>query len=363
MDVLIRADASFAMGQGHVMRCLTLAGALRERGFISTFVCREHPGHLCDFIEAQGFPVSRLPVSGTAALPEAGAGYAAWLGGTWDQDAAQTRSVIDEAGTRPQWVVVDHYGLDAQWETRLRASGAQILVIDDLADRPHDADFLLDQNLYPDMGSRYAGLVAADCIQLLGPTHALLRPEFIEVRKQLRSRDGAIRRVLVFFGGSDATNETAKALDAMAMLDMPGVDFDIVVGAANPRRDPLATRCEGLSNVRFHCQVSNMGELMASADLSLGAGGSTTWERCATGLPSLVISVADNQVAIAKGVDQAHAQRYLGADHEVSAHMLASAITELHENPKALRDMSVSALALVDARGADRVVAALKGVL
>jgi UDP-2,4-diacetamido-2,4,6-trideoxy-beta-L-altropyranose hydrolase len=363
MDVLIRADASLAMGQGHVMRCLTLAGTLREQGLMATFVCREHPGNLCDFIEAQGFPVKRLPMPGAALLPEAGTGYAAWLGGTWADDAAQTRAVIEQAGARPHWLVVDHYGLDARWENSLRASMGRIMVIDDLADRPHDADLLLDQNLYPDMEGRYAGLIKADCIQLLGPKHALLRREFMEAREHLRSRDGSIRRVLIFFGGSDATNETGKALDAMAMLNLPEVDFDIVVGAANPRRDQLAARCEAWPHVRFHCQISHMSELMSAADLSLGAGGSTTWERCATGLPSLVISVADNQVAIARGVDQAKAQRYLGADNEVSAHVLASAITALQDNPKVLQDMSTSALALVDARGADRVVAALKGVL
>jgi UDP-2,4-diacetamido-2,4,6-trideoxy-beta-L-altropyranose hydrolase len=363
MDVLIRADASLAMGQGHVMRCLTLAGTLREQGLMTTFVCREHPGNLCDFIEAQGFPVSRLPMPGAALSTGAGAGYAAWLGGTWADDAAQTRALIEQAGARPHWLVVDHYGLDARWENSLKASVGRVMVIDDLADRPHDADLLLDQNLYPDMHARYAGLVKEDCIQLLGPGHALLRPEFIEARAQLRVRDGSIRRVLVFFGGSDATNQTAKALDAMAVLDLPGVDVDIVVGAANTRREVLATRCAGLPAVRFHCQVAHMAELMSAADLSLGAGGSTTWERCATGLPALVISVADNQVAIARGVDQARAQRYLGADHEVSARMLASAIAALRENPGALRDMSTSALALVDARGTDRVVAALKGVL
>lgn len=364
MDVLIRADASLAMGQGHVMRCLTLAGALRGQGLLARFVCREHPGNLCDFIEAQGFPVSRLPLPAAASLPQAepGAGYAAWLGGSWADDAAQTRAVIAQAGTRPPWVVVDHYGLDARWESSLRASAGRIMVIDDLADRPHDADLLLDQNLYPGMDSRYAGLVKADCIQLLGPGHALLRPEFIEARAQLRVRDGSIRRVLVFFGGSDATNETGKALDAMAMLDMTGVEVDIVVGAANPRREVLATRCAGLPKVRFHCQVPHMSELMSAADLSLGAGGSTTWERCATGLPSLVIAVADNQVAIARAVDQAKALRYLGAGHEVSAHMLAGSINALRDNPEALRDMSAAALALVDARGAGRVVAALKGV-
>ena len=345
------------------MRCLTLAGTLREQRLMATFVCREHPGNLCDFIEAQGFPVKRLPMPRATLLPEAGAGYAAWLGGSWADDTAQMRALIDQAGTRPHWLVVDHYGLDARWENSLKASVERIMVIDDLADRPHDADLLLDQNLYPGMDRRYAGLVKADCTQLLGPSHALLRPEFIEARAQLRVRDGSIRRVLVFFGGSDVTNETGKALDAMAMLDMPGVEVDIVVGAANPRRDALAARCAALPNVRFHCQVAHMGELMASADLSLGAGGSTTWERCATGLPSLVIAVADNQVAIAQGVDQAKAQRYLGTEHEVSARMLASAITALRDNPDALQVMSAAALALVDARGAGRVVAALKGVL
>ncbi len=344
------------------MRCLTLASALREQGLISTFACREHPGNLCDLIEEHGFAVSRLPVSDLPSSLETGPRHASWLGAAWPEDAAQTHSAIARESVFPRWLVVDHYALDALWESHLRASVGRIMVIDDLADRPHDADLLLDQNLYRDMGGRYADLTEADCTQLLGPKYALLRQEFIDARGNLRLRDGSIRRVLVFFGGSDATNETGKALDAIAMLNMPNVGFDVVVGAANPHREALAAKCVGWPNVRLHCQVSHMGALMANADLSLGASGSTTWERCATGLPSLVVSVADNQVAIAEGVDQAKALRYLGPGTEVSAHMLAAAIIELLEDPVMLQKMSKAALALVDAHGAARVVAALKDI-
>ena len=362
MDVFIRVDASFEIGQGHVMRCLTLASSLKEQGLTSTFICREHPGNLCDFIEGHGYAVNRLPATKLSLSSDEEAHHNSWLGTTWIEDAAQTTSVIAKASGFPKWLVVDHYALDVLWESSLRAIIKRIMVIDDLADRPHDADLLLDQNLFLDMGGRYKDLVKVNCTQLLGPNYALLRQEFMDARINLRWRDGFIRRILIFFGGSDPTDETSKALDAIAFLNMPNVAIDIVVGATNPRKEYLAKRCAGLPNVLIHNQVNYMGALMANADLSLGAGGSATWERCATGLPSLVISVADNQVSIAEGVDRMKAHRYLGTSSKVTARILAAAIIEMQKNPVALQEMSKAALTLVDGYGVGRVAASLKDI-
>jgi UDP-2,4-diacetamido-2,4,6-trideoxy-beta-L-altropyranose hydrolase len=360
MHVIFRTDASLVMGHGHVMRCLTLANALRAQSVTSTFVCREQPGNLCDFIESNRFAVCRLPLGKTPAASESTLQHDDWLGATWSEDAMQTSAAIATQGMLPTWLIVDHYALDARWENALRPAALHIMAIDDIADRPHTADLLLDQNFYPDMSQRYAELLNVSCIQLLGPKFSLLREEFIAVRQHLRSRDGSVRRGMVFFGGSDTTNETGKALHAIALLNRSDIEFDVVIGASNPHITTLTDQCTRLGNVNLHCQVSDMAQLMQRADLALGAGGTTTWERCALGLPALVLSVADNQIAIAEGVDQLKAQRYLGAASAVSARVLADAMSQVIEDPRMLEDMSNNALALVDTHGAQRVVAALK---
>lgn len=340
------------------MRCLALAGELQRNGSDVTMVSRAHPGHLASLATAAGCRVICLSSSNASPVPATGK-YASWLGVSQADDALQTLEALAALGGC-DLLVVDHYGLDARWEAALRPQAKRLMVIDDLADRPHDADVLLDQNLYANMEGRYAGLVPSSCKQLLGPGYALLRPEFAQARQNIRQRDGSIRRIFVFFGGSDVTNETSKALEALDALDLQGIEVDVVIGAANRHHDAIASLCAKMPGAQLHRQVTHMAGLMAAADLALGAGGSTTWERCALGLPALVVSVAENQVAIANGVDEAGAHRHLGLFSDVSTGRLAAAIDEVRLAPAALRKMSQSALALVDARGCERVAMALK---
>lgn len=333
MKVVMRADASVAVGTGHVMRCLALADALRDQGAEVLFICRELPGNLCDFIAGTGFPVYRLP---------AGDRFVA------EEDARRSALLI--AG-KPEWLVVDHYGIGATWERIMRPRVMRIMVIDDLADRPHDCDLLLDQNLFEEMEGRYRPLVPAACRLLLGPRYALLRREFVTARAALRRRYGTVRRLLVFFGGSDPTGETEKALQALARLDLPEVAIDVVVGGANPRAADIERRCRSLSRVTFLHQVSNMAQLMALADLALGAGGSATWERCFLGLPALIIVVAENQARPARDAERAGLAMLLGESREVTAESLAASLRQALERPLALRRISERCLEFMGTRG------------
>jgi len=321
MKVVIRADASVAIGTGHIMRCLTLADVLRGRGIQVCFISRDLPGNCCDLVVRQGFPVSRLPGECSDVR----------------QDAEQTAAVLSGGA---DWLVVDHYGLDAVWERCLRPLVGRIMVIDDLADRPHNCELLLDQNLFNDMETRYSSLVPAECRQFLGPRHALLRHEFIEARRTLSQRDGVVRRMLLFFGGSDPTNETEKALQALVHVERGDILIDVVVGAANPAGERIRALCAALPNVTYHCQISNMAALMARADLAVGAGGTTTWERCFLGLPTLIIVVAGNQAQPARAADNAGLAWLMGASDEVSSQSLAAAISSLLKRPAELAELS-----------------------
>lgn len=350
MNVVIRVDASTQIGSGHVMRCLTLATQLRREGIEAAFVCRTLPGDLCGFIEEKGFRVHRLAAQ--AAVTAAGS-HSLVFGTDTRMDWTQTAEILRRDGCNVDWLVVDHYGLDVAWERCLRPYVGRIFVIDDLANRAHDCDGLLDQNLHEDAARRYVGLVPPHCAVFIGPEYALLREEFCKARAKAGTRDGRVRRILVFFGGGDSTNETVKAFEALRLSGQQDIAVDVVVGSANPQREVVRTLCRQMPHVTYHCQVDNIAELMVSADLAIGAGGSTTWERCYLGLPALTIITAENQLDTTMALASAGATWNLGWFHEVDAGTLARAVADACSRPEVLREMSARATQLIgtDAEG------------
>lgn len=358
MRIAIRVDATVQTGTGHLMRCLSLTTALRMQGATVHFICRPMPEQLAALVQAHGAQLHVLPPADNAAAAEQTPPHASWLGTDWESDAQQTIAALN--GSDWDWLIVDHYGIDVQWEQRLRTHVARILVIDDLADRDHDCDMLLDQNLYADQAERYAARVPAGCRQLLGPRYALLRPEFAALRPDVHPRDGEVRRLLVFFGGIDAHNITGVALEALAKPPLRELEVDVIIGAAHPAREAILARCTELG---FHChvQASNMAELMAHADLALGAGGSATWERCSLGLPALALCLADNQrqlLADGARAGLVHAPEIDPADAAAIARELQSLLV----NPALRNLLSRTGMAAVDGAGATRVAKALQRV-
>ena len=318
LKVLIRADASLEIGSGHVMRCLTLAGLLREEGAEVVFACRDLPGAMDGYLRAAGYRVILLP------------GHQA--------DAVATGEALRSAfPDGADWLVVDHYGLDIAWERQLRPQARRLMVIDDLADRRHDCDLLLDQNYYADGDTRYAGLLPVECVTFLGPKYVLLRAEFVTTRQALRPRDGRIRRILLFFGGGDPANLTGQVLSYLQGIVGAEVAIDVVAGGANPHRPAIGALCDRIPGARFHSQVSNMAELMNNADLAIGAGGATTWERCVLGLPTLTFVLADNQLRTTQDLAAIGVIRYLGWGETASAELLREHIEYLQRSPDVMQ--------------------------
>ncbi|MCF2600466.1 UDP-2,4-diacetamido-2,4,6-trideoxy-beta-L-altropyranose hydrolase [Anaerovibrio lipolyticus] len=329
--IVFRADASRLIGSGHVMRCLTLAQRLRkEQNAKVIFIMRKLSGNLIDVARKQGFTVLVLPQADEDYKLE---DYGLWLTVPMEVDAQQTIKVLQhylqehdcDVADR---LIVDSYALDEQWERMLRPYCKEIMVIDDLANRRHECDILLDQNFYSNKDVRYAGLVPEHCKMLLGPEHALLREEFYESKKHLRKRDGNIKNILVFYGGSDLTNETEKAIKALVQLHDEGYSFtaDIITGLSNYRRGKIEKICSKYHFLHYYCQVSNMAEFMNKADLMLGAGGSTTWERLYMELPALVTAVAENQIQGCEDCRQAGIIEYLGINKDVRVDTILEAL-------------------------------------
>ncbi len=351
MRILIRVDSSRFIGTGHVARTSALAEELRRRGAVVEFVCRPLSGSILDAIAGAGYTVHRLPAIERE--------NNSWLGGVEPStDAEETAAIAARIEGGVDWLIVDHYGIGLGWERHLRPLVRRIAVISDLGDREHDCDLLIDTNLQSDAATRYDGLVPEGCRRLQGPAYAMLRPEFAGERANVRQRDGRVRRILIFFGGVDASNETAKALRAIQSLGRSDHQSDVVVGATNPNREAIEEFCRTHAGFMCHVQTGRMAELMAAADLSVGAGGAATWERCALGLPAIVLAVADNQKPACEAMASQGRTLYLGDCGEVSEAALARVLAGVMETPQWLRLLGERSAELVDGQGLSRLGAA-----
>jgi UDP-2,4-diacetamido-2,4,6-trideoxy-beta-L-altropyranose hydrolase len=361
MRVAFRVDASLSIGSGHVMRCLALADRLKNEGSICQFVVREHAGHMGDAILERGHGLSLL--SPIAPMPDV-QGYAAWLGTDWQTDSIQTLKCLES--NRLDWVVVDHYALDARWETSVQGSTEHLLVIDDLADRPHCCDLLLDQNLGRGEHDYVAYNSERKTRQLIGPQYALMRPGFSQLREMAISRRLSVAHPaswLISLGGVDAGNVTGQMLEALAQLpDARFSSIDVVLGKHAPHQDTIRTMLLKLDiPCKLHVDTSAMAELAAQADVAIGAAGVSAWERCSLGLPSLLVELAENQRSGGLALDNAGAAMWLGKPDRI-ADELSRALQRL-KKPGAYREMQICAAAVTDGRGTDRVAAAMKQVL
>ena len=333
MRVAFRVDASLEIGIGHVMRCLTLADALRQRGATVVFLCCETPGHLTELIRSRGYEVQIL--------------------GSAMDDAAESAAHL--AQSRPDWIVVDHYSLGKTWESVVRGYARWIFTIDDLADRDHDCDLLLDQNLYEGVEQRYAARVPGHCRQLIGPRYALLRPEFAQCRGDVARSARPISKLLVSFGGVDSTNETAGILGILRDALPSAVALDVVIGPSNPYGEQLKALAADRPATTLHVATNRMAELMSKADAFIGAGGSTTWERFCLGLPSLVIAVAANQVPTSQYLGKRGAIDYIGRGSELTADDIRGALSRFLADHERRTKMARLGMQLVDGQGAQRV--------
>lgn len=333
------------------MRCLTLADVLAAKGARCRFIIRAHDGHLAGLIERRGFAADVLPLR-QPPLPLSEPGYAAWLGADWQIDAKETLAAM--VSGKPDWLIVDHYAMDRRWQAALRPHCGRILVIDDLADREHDCDLLLDQNVMAEAESRYDCLLPPSCGRMIGPRYALLHPAYADLHASMAVRQGPIRRVILFFGGSDLPNVTAKALAAIVPLLDGTFHLDVVITAASPHAAHIRRQADGLTNVTLHESLPTLSPLISAADLAIGAGGATSLERCCLGVPSIIVTLAANQRPGAAELHRRGLVEWLGDESEVSADALAAAVGAAL-NKGCDEVMSRRCLELLDGRGAERV--------
>jgi len=355
MNIVFRVDASLTIGSGHVMRCLALAECLRVQGHDCLFLCRDHPGNRIDLIRTRGFDL--VPLSNSGYEPEPapnhshGLKHNSWLHVSWETDVTQVHNVLE--GKEVDWLVVDHHGLDVRWESEVRPLCKHILVIDDLADRDHDCDVLVDQN-YQQTNTRYVGRTPSVCAHLIGPKYALLGAEYRDLHSQVKLRAGKVNRVLVYFGGADVNDITSLVFRALKAHHLDPIQVDVVVDSKQPNARGVQKLVSGEPNFTLHMDIPTLSDLMMEADLAIGAAGVSSWERCCLGLPTLVISLAENQKLVAHELHTGKYISWLGHIDELSlveisrqiSRFLVLGITE---------SWSRRCWELVDGRGVERL--------
>lgn len=356
MKIVVRADASLTMGSGHIMRCLTLADRLKQQGHDITFICREHDGHLADLIGQKGFAVQLLAKSETADFIKQHA-HSEWLGISESDDFAECQPILQ--ALKPDWLIIDHYAIGKNWEQQAKRllPNLKILAIDDLADRTHDCEILLDQN-FGRKNEDYQALVPSHCQLLLGTRYTLLRDEFASWRAMSLNRRKSVqppKHILVNLGGVDNDNVTLKILQSLntfVQQSTQSFNVTVVMGKTAPHIESVQRFAKHAS---FACavlvNVTNMAQLMANADLAIGAAGSTTWERCCLGLPMVLIVLADNQQVIAKALADKNLVKVV-TDIGALDEQLPRLLSELADNYKKFSRQSAK---LVDGQGAKRV--------
>ena len=332
------------------MRCLTLAKELQKNSHI-LFICRDQKGNLINKIESEGFDVFELSARPLKDSVDESS-EVDWLGTTQEQDIIDSANILKEI--KPDWLVVDHYGIDNYWHERLQKYYKKLLVIDDLANRQYNCDLLLDQNYYQDKNARYKNLTLSKCKLLLGPEYALLREEFLI--KPPQSRNKGVNRILVYFGGSDIKNNTLKVLQAIESCKQEDINTDVIVSPNCPYRQDILNFSSSRENIVCFDFVENMAEMMCNSDLYIGSAGTTTWERCCMGLPSIVIGVAENQIEPMEAMELAGMTFFLGSEENVRRAHISALLDNTLNNPSVLSKMRKKNLELVDGYGASRCV-------
>lgn len=352
MRIAIRADASSTIGAGHVMRCLTLANAFAKYGADVIFLCRASHGHLIKNINLHGFTVLKL-----TAITNQPTG--SLLQYSQQQDAQECIDLLKNIKAFDLFIV-DHYELDIEWQTLLHTFYYKLLVIDDLANRHHICDFLIDQTLGR-VNNAYSELIPHHCQTLLGQEYMLLREEFTKqkvniLNKRLNKED--INHVLITMGGMDPHNITSKALNGLLSLkdQQPDLQVSVMLTSQAPHINMIIEVSEKHDWIYLYVDSSNIAKLMATADIAIGGSGSTAWERCCLALPTLSIIDADNQKLVDQSLANINACISLGWYESITEELIATQCQILFKDRIRYNELAIAAINVCDGRGTERVV-------
>ena len=336
--IFIRVDSSTKIGYGHLIRCISLADTLKK-SFEIKFICTNLNGNLISQINNFLFKVFRFNVKSQTIKIK--------------NDAEKTISIIKKHGNKKSMLILDSYILSKEWENHVKPYVEKLIVIDDEPNRSHNCDLLIDQNLHNRHKGSYTGLIPAQSKKLLGPKFAMIRKEFKTLRNSVKIRTYPIENILVSFGGTDTDNQSTKILNLFHEIDS-NFHIDVVVGKGNTHRKNIKNLCSKNKNFSYYEQIDYIGKLMLKADLAIGSSGSTAWERCCLGLPSIISISANNQKNIAIELSEKKCLINLGSVKKLKALDYKLSIDKISKQQ--LENMSKNSFRLVDGDGTKRIL-------
>lgn len=307
--VAFRVDSSKILGSGHIQRCITLANYLKTQGIDSVFICKNFEGNFAYLLEKAAYPIHFID-----------------HGLNEKEDSKESLELIRKWSINA--LVIDCYALSEVFESPIKKDGFNILVIDDLMNRPHECDLLLDQNYRIDYTKAYDHLLPSNSQKFLGPGFSLLRPQFLEAKPKAQKQITEIKNIFVFFGGSDPTKETFRFLTSIPQHSPH--HYHVLISKGNTHlKEILALKNNG--DFTLYIDAENVAEIMLKCDFYIGSGGTITWERMILNLSAIVISVADNQVPGAEALAHDGLHWYLGPAESVDYKNLSKMLSDLEK--------------------------------
>ena len=362
MNIAIRTDASSVIGSGHLMRCLAIADELKNRGASVLFITVSEEQKWIDLIRSRGFTCETIETAHANGVSQTGSNCnethtrSRYYLVDWRKDSSQTREIIE--GKEIDWLIVDHYGLDWQWESSIRDCVNRILVIDDLAERAHDCDVLLDCVYGRKIGD-YKSLVPRGCELLLGAKYAPLRPEFLNWREfalERRRNFRGVKKILVSLGGTDKSNLTGEVLKQLTRLELPdNIEIEVVVGLGFLHLKRVENQIASLPiKVSLDVGANNMASRIVEADLGIGAIGVSTWERFCLGLPAANLITEAHQLAV---VNVLQKERFSGVMHSQNlSNTLMPFLKKILFEQSNYREISEQCCQTIDGKGLIRLM-------
>ena len=340
-QLIIRADANSEIGTGHIMRCIALAQSWRDHGGKVKFITYCSNDFLINRIVDEGFSLYQLKKS--------------YL------DPSEVSSFIEYTPDvrckkdENNWIVLDGYQFDSQYQTAAGKTGYKVLIIDDMAHLSiYHADILINQNI---SAKKQIYNIDSNTKLLLGNRYVMLRKEFLQFNRKNRSKVGEVKNILVTLGGADADNVTLTVLKALIRIAQSDLKIKVVVGPVNPNLQTLENEIRMTNkDIEVLTSVKEMPALISWADIAVSGGGSTCWELAFYGLPFLVVVLAKNQIDIAAGLGDAGAAINLGWHCELTEDYIFKRINDLVEDPELRYFLSQNSRNLVDGQGAERII-------
>jgi len=334
LNIIFRVDSGSMIGSGHVYRCLSFAEYIRNSNI--EFICKNYDKNCIPLISKR-YKVYEIEKDKNYEIT---LNINSWLGDTSLKDAKKTIDIIKNKNI--DWLIIDHYSINKEWEDNIRPYVKNIFVIDDFTNREHNCEILLNQQIEPKESKLYFSLLPSHCKLLLGKDYILINKKFITASKN-RKPITQLKRINIFMGGGDPSNETLKIIKICdklnKKLNYPFI-FDIIIGFSNKFKKEIEEHCNSNNNFNFHYNINYMENLFSKTDLAIGAGGGTTYERCIMGIPTILLCIAENQKLVLDKFINNKTVYYIGTINEDYSKKLKQSLLYFYNNPKDLIKMS-----------------------